>query len=61
MSNAIVLEDSSAGIISAKLAGINVIGFKDGNLFESGLDEQCLLMVDSFKEVLDYIKRLNKN
>lgn len=59
MSHAIVLEDSSAGLISAKLAGINVIGFKDGNLIASGLDEQCLLLVDTFSEVLDYIKRKN--
>ena len=56
MSHAIVLEDSSAGLLSSKLAGINVIGFKDGNLVASGLDEQCILMVDTFKEVLEYIK-----
>lgn len=57
MSEAIVLEDSSAGLLSAKLAGINVVGFRDGNLLSSGLDEQCLLMVDSFEEVLDFIKK----
>ena len=57
MSNAVVLEDSSAGLLSAKLAGINVIGFKDGNLVASGLDEQCLLMVNTFKDVLEYIKK----
>ena len=53
--DAVVIEDSSAGLISGRLAGMNVIGFKDGNLSTSGLDEQCVLMVDSFKEILDYL------
>ena len=52
---AIVIEDSSAGVISARLAGFNVIGFKDGNLYASGLDDQCVLMVDTFDEIKKFI------
>lgn len=50
-SRAVVLEDSSAGLISGRLAGFNVIGFKDGNLIKSGLYEECLAMVDDFDEI----------
>lgn len=52
-SHAIVLEDSSAGLISARLAGFNVIGFKDGNLIKSGLDKECLMMIDTFDEIAE--------
>ena len=48
---AIVIEDSSAGLLSARLAGFNVIGFIDGNLLKSGLDKECIKMVDTFEEV----------
>lgn len=51
-SQAIVLEDSSAGLISGKLAGFSVVGFNDGNIVASGMAEQTHLMVDSFDEVL---------
>lgn len=56
LNDAIVIEDSSAGLLSGKLAGMNVIGFNDGNLLSSNLDEQCVLMVDTFQEILDYLK-----
>ena len=49
--DALVLEDSSAGLLSGKLAGMNVIGFKDGNLISSGLDDQALFMVDTFYDI----------
>lgn len=48
---AIIIEDSSAGVISGKIAGYNVIGFSDGNLIESGLDKDCLKMVSTFEEI----------
>lgn len=48
---AIVIEDSSAGVISGKLAGFPVIGFKDGNIIKAGLEEDCYKMVDSFKDI----------
>jgi beta-phosphoglucomutase-like phosphatase (HAD superfamily) len=52
---AIVIEDSSSGLISARLAGFDVIGFKDGNLIQSGLSEQCYAMADTFEEILKII------
>lgn len=51
LSDAVVLEDSSAGLLSGKLAGMNVLGFKDGNLIASGLDQECIEMVDTFDDV----------
>ncbi|MGI6714420.1 MAG: HAD family hydrolase [Bacilli bacterium] len=53
--DAIVIEDSSAGVLSARLAGINVIGFKDGNLIASGLDKECIKMVDTFEEIEEFL------
>ena len=55
LSEAIVIEDSSAGLLSGRLAGMNVIGFKDGNLIASGLDEKCIKMVDTFEEIIDFL------
>lgn len=55
-SNAVVMEDSSAGVISARLAGFNVIGFKDGNIYPSGLNDQCVLMADGFDEIKEFIQ-----
>ena len=51
-SQAIVLEDSSAGLIAGRLAGFDVIGFNDGNILASGMSEQTFAMVNSFEEVL---------
>ncbi len=48
---AIVIEDSSAGVISGKLAGFPVIGFNDGNIIESKLDKDCYKMVSSFDDI----------
>lgn len=56
LSDALVIEDSASGVLAARLAGFNVIGFKDGNLLPSGLDDQCIHLVDTFKDVLDYLK-----
>ena len=53
-SNAVVMEDSSAGVISARLAGFNVIGFKDGNIYPSGLNDQRVLMADGFDEIKEF-------
>lgn len=51
-SQAIVLEDSSSGLISGKLAGFGVIGFNDGNIPASGMAELTHAMVDSLEDVL---------
>ena len=53
--NAVIIEDSSAGLLSGRLAGMNVIGFNDGNLIKSGLNEQCILMVDTFDEIKKWL------
>lgn len=51
-SQVVVLEDSSSGLLSAKLAGFDVIGFNDGNILASGMAEQTYAMVDTFDDVL---------
>lgn len=55
LKDAIVIEDSSAGLLSGKLAGMNVIGFIDGNLIKSGLDDQCIKMVNNFEEIKEFL------
>jgi len=54
--HAIVIEDSSAGLLSGRLAGMNVIGFNDGNLIQSGLQEECIAMVDTFEDVIQFLQ-----
>ena len=54
--HAIVIEDSSAGLLSGRLAGMNVIGFNDGNLIQSGLHEECIAMVDTFEDVIKFLQ-----
>ena len=54
--HAIVIEDSSAGLLSGRLAGMNVIGFNDGNLIQSGLHEECLAMVDTFEDIMQFLQ-----
>ena len=51
-SEVIILEDSSSGLISGRLAGFDVIGFNDGNIPVSGMAEQTYAMVDTFEQVL---------
>ncbi len=55
-SHAIVIEDSSAGLLAGRLAGMNVIGFNDGNLTQSGLHEECIAVVDSFDDILSWLQ-----
>lgn len=54
-SECVVLEDSSAGLISGRLAGFNVIGFRDGNIEKSGMNEECIAIADTFHDVLNVI------
>ena len=55
-SRAVVIEDSSAGLLAGRLAGLNVIGLKDGNLMQSGLHEACIAMADTLEEILDWLQ-----
>ena len=50
-SEVLALEDSSAGVISAKLAGFPVVGFDDGNIYKAGLENDCYKMVSTFEDV----------
>lgn len=52
---AIVVEDSSAGVLSGRTAGFNVIGFADGNIVQSGLADECLAIVDNWNNLLQII------
>ena len=54
--HAIVIEDSSAGLLSGRLAGMNVVGFNDGNLIQSGLHEECIGMVDTFEDIIQFLQ-----
>ena len=54
--HAIVIEDSSAGLLSGRLAGMNVIGFNDGNLIQSGLNEECIAMADTFEDIIQILQ-----
>ncbi len=54
-SEAVVVEDSSAGLLSGRTAGFNVIGFADGNLIQSGLADECLALVNNCNELLQIL------
>ncbi len=54
-SEAVVVEDSSAGLLSGRTAGLNVIGFADGNLIPSGLADECLALVNNCNELLQIL------
>lgn len=48
---AVVIEDSSAGLLSGRLAGFDVIGFSDGNIEQSGLTDECYRVADNFEQI----------
>lgn len=56
IAHTLVVEDSSAGLLSGRLAGMNVIGFNDGNLIQSGLHEECIITVDTFDDILNFLQ-----
>lgn len=56
IAHTVVIEDSSAGLLSGRIAGMNVIGFNDGNLIQSGLYEECVFMADNFDQILKFLK-----
>ncbi len=49
------IEDSSAGVLSLKLAGFEVIGVDDGNVSEAGLDGLLYKKVRNIKDILELV------
>jgi beta-phosphoglucomutase-like phosphatase (HAD superfamily) len=49
------IEDSSAGILSIRLAGFSAIGFAGGNIIESGTKAMCHTYCNNFEEVLGFL------
>ena len=49
------IEDSSAGVVSIRLAGYSCIGMKGGNIEQAGVAELCGHMVNGFDEILDIV------
>lgn len=48
---AVIIEDSSAGVMAGRFAGFSVIGLNSGNITESGLDPLCQYKVNNFDEI----------
>lgn len=49
------IEDSSAGVVSIKLAGFSCVGISGGNIHQAGIDELCDYKIDSLSQMLDII------
>jgi len=49
------VEDSSAGVVSIKLAGFSCVGVSGGNIEQSGISDMCDYYTDGLMEMLDII------
>ena len=49
------IEDSSAGVVSIKLAGFSCAGISGGNIEKAGMNELCDYRVDNLLELLNII------
>lgn len=49
------IEDSSAGVVSIKLAGFSCAGISGGNIEQSGMGEMCDYRINGLMEMLDII------
>ena len=49
------IEDSSAGVVSIKLAGFSCIGISGGNIEQAGVGELCDYKIDDLMQTLDII------
>lgn len=49
------VEDSSAGVVSIKLAGFSCVGISGGNIKKSGIGELCDYRIDDLTDLLDII------
>ena len=54
-SHVVGIEDSSAGLVSIRLAGVAAIGLNDGNIRRAGMESLATHMVDSLGDILDII------
>lgn len=48
-------EDSSAGILSIRLAGFEAVGIRGGNIHKSGMDALCMAQYDNLCDALPLI------
>ncbi len=55
-SSVIAIEDSGAGVCSARLAGYTTVGLAGGNISESGTMPMCSRYCNTLQEILEYIK-----
>lgn len=49
------VEDSSAGVVSIKLAGFSCVGISGGNIEKSGVGELCDYRIDDLNDLLNII------
>jgi len=49
------IEDSSAGVVSIKLAGFSCVGISGGNIEQAGIQDMCDYRIDNLIEMLDII------
>lgn len=49
------IEDSSAGVVSIKLAGFSCAGISGGNIEHAGMGDMCDYKIDNLMEMLDII------
>ena len=49
------IEDSSAGVVSIKLAGFSCVGIAGGNIEQAGIGDLCDYKIDDLMEMLDII------
>lgn len=49
------IEDSSAGIVSIKLAGFSCVGISGGNIGQAGVGDMCDYKIDNLMEMLSII------
>ena len=49
------IEDSSAGVVSIKLAGFSCVGISGGNIEKAGIGDLCDYKIDDLMQMLDII------
>ena len=49
------IEDSSAGVVSIKLAGFSCVGISGGNIDQAGIGDMCDYRINNLLEMLDII------